>query len=89
MNLERFAILLDGAPARHAADVVNVEFADTVSFRRRLEILQIRGLALEDFFVGVPIMVARVPSGRSPAVIGARLMREFPGEVLAYGLEYH
>lgn len=89
MSLERFAILLDGAPAGHSADVVNVEFAGDVPFARRLEILRTRGLALEDFFVGVPIMVARVPRGRTPSTIGKRLVREFPDEVLSFGLEYH
>jgi hypothetical protein len=89
MSLERFAILLDGAPAGPSAEVVNVQFADDVPFQRRLQILGMRGLALEDFFVGLPVMVARVPRGRTPANVGERLIREFPDEVVSFGLEYH
>ena len=89
MALETFAILLDGSPSGLSADVVNVEFAADVTFPRRLQILRLHSLTLEDFFVGVPIMVARVPPGRTPSSIGKRLVREFPDEVLSFGLEYH
>lgn len=86
------AALLHEAPERPAfacnREVVNILFAVAVPAERRLRILAARRLRVEDTFAGLPLVVARIPPGRDPQVVGRELLERYPGEVEAFGLEY-